>query len=98
VNERMLKLFIISCNKIKILHTESKSKAVGRSFGSFTRHFEIKSTNVVDHAFGLETVGGGSRGIAINPSIDFTPRLGGRPSAISIIVIPSDQESACIIT
>eukprot|EP01046_Picozoa_sp_COSAG06_P042719 COSAG06_NODE_5483_length_3450_cov_3.380782_3_plen_250_part_00 len=65
-----------------------------RDAGSFCSITAAKSRSSTDHWRGSSNVGGGSPTIACSVAFIDLPRRGGWRSAISMIVIPSDQMSA----
>ena len=65
-----------------------------RDAGSFCSMTAAKSRSSTDHWRGSSNVGGGSPTIACSVAFIGLPRRGGWRSAISMIVIPSDQRSA----
>mmetsp|Transcript_7888 Transcript_7888/g.20328 ORF Transcript_7888/g.20328 Transcript_7888/m.20328 type:complete len:346 (+) Transcript_7888:635-1672(+) len=74
----------------------SRSVVSDRLSGSFTRQAATNSWKSLLHLSGSASVGGGRVGITKMARSGWTSEYGGRASASSIAVIPSDQTSALL--
>mmetsp|Transcript_21994 Transcript_21994/g.55215 ORF Transcript_21994/g.55215 Transcript_21994/m.55215 type:complete len:224 (-) Transcript_21994:893-1564(-) len=74
-----------------------RSRALGRSSGSFLRQHAMKAFISAGHASGESSVGGGLLAIAIIARTPGSSWCGGCPSATCITVIPRDQISVVTV-
>ena len=80
----------LCCRKACVLHRAASCL----SAGLFCNMTAVNSRSSADHCPGCSNVGGTSRTIDMSKASIFLPLRGGCTSAISMIVIPSDQMSA----